>query len=337
MLNKAPGPGKKVLFQFDEYLGTAVYHFLYLPPDWKPGNRYPVIMDIPGNPFNHQWGDFSTGRPESSPIGYGVSEGNAICIGLPCIGLDGQSHVPQMGDVPVTLAYMKQVAVWVCENWGGDPARMVLAGYSRGGLGTSFLGRYDDEMADVWLAWLHYDGFDQPYGPEIQLRKSSYNTAADDWEVAGGIMRRFVRIKGRTTCIVGSGYNGAFQSYNTAHNFPYAFFSSPGRNHNPIWSIAETEVGRQVQEWYRNTLRVMPGTGSLSGTLTDGFGRPLAGIRIQTGLTRFSYSNEKGFFILEGLPAGARTVTMARDGTVFSTTNVVITSGVNATLNWQVN
>lgn len=335
MLSELPAPGKKVRVQFAEYAGTAVYHSLYLPPDWEPGKRYPVFMDIPGNPFYHQWGDYSTGKPESSPMGYGISEGKAICIGLPCIDTNGTMHVGALGDVPRTVDYMKKVAVSVCDEWGGDPARMILCGYSRGGIGTSFLGRYDDEIADVWLGWLHYDGFDQWYETNIYMRAASFNVTEDDWDVTGGIARRFARIKGRSTCIVNGGYVGAFADYNVAYNYPYAYFNAAGRNHSPIWSIAETVAGSNVRGWYRDTLQNLPGTGSISGIITDSGGQPLSGAKVQTGLTRFAYSDAQGQFTLEGLPVGYRTFVVTAAGSTFNSAQITIEVGINAPHNWQ--
>ena len=45
----APAAGKRVQ-QFDQqYAGTSVHHLLYLPTDWRAGNRYPVIVEYAGN------------------------------------------------------------------------------------------------------------------------------------------------------------------------------------------------------------------------------------------------------------------------------------------------
>ena len=45
----APAPGKRVRQINKNYAGTKVYHLLYLPTDWKDGEKYPVIIEYAGN------------------------------------------------------------------------------------------------------------------------------------------------------------------------------------------------------------------------------------------------------------------------------------------------
>src|ERR1700722_11516134 len=40
----APAAGKRVRAALPGY-GYGVYHALYLPPDWHPGGRYPVVVE----------------------------------------------------------------------------------------------------------------------------------------------------------------------------------------------------------------------------------------------------------------------------------------------------
>ena len=51
MTEEAPAAGKRVRQVAPEYEGTQVYHSLYLPTDWKPGEKYPVIVEYTGNYF----------------------------------------------------------------------------------------------------------------------------------------------------------------------------------------------------------------------------------------------------------------------------------------------
>ena len=44
-----PAPGRRVKQTLKDYSETGVYHVLYLPRDWKPGGRYPVIVEYAGN------------------------------------------------------------------------------------------------------------------------------------------------------------------------------------------------------------------------------------------------------------------------------------------------
>ncbi|AQQ72497.1 hypothetical protein SMSP2_02883 [Limihaloglobus sulfuriphilus] len=335
MVNKKPAAGCNVKYQFEEFSGTGVYHSVFLPSNWQPGGKYPVIMDIPGNPFEHYWGDISSGRPESSPIGYGVSNGKAICIGLPCISPDGNSHVRALGDVKQTVAYMKKVAVWVSREMGGDPARMILTGYSRGGQGTAFLGRYDDEIADIWLGWLHYDGFDMPLEPHVHMRKYSYNVTEDDYRVDGNIIKRFARIKGRSTFIVNSGYVNLFEAYNKKYGFPCEHVLTGSRNHNPDWSLMETETLKQARQWYSRTLIELTGTGQASGIVTDTNSRPVQGAVVYTGLTRFASTGNDGRFVFEGLPVGPREFVLVISGKTQAKKQITIKEGLNSTVKFD--
>src|SRR5512139_2403840 len=51
MTEAPPGPGLRVRQVALEYSGTEVYHALYLPEDWKPGGKYPLIVEYTGNRF----------------------------------------------------------------------------------------------------------------------------------------------------------------------------------------------------------------------------------------------------------------------------------------------
>jgi len=44
-----PRAGRRVRRTLSEYQGTEVHHTLYLPTDWRPGRRYPVLIEYPGN------------------------------------------------------------------------------------------------------------------------------------------------------------------------------------------------------------------------------------------------------------------------------------------------
>lgn len=80
-----PAPGIRVRYRLpdDEQLG--IHAVLQLPHDWRPGRRFPVIVEFPGNLF---FGPacYSTGRPEQCVIGYGMTKGlGAICLGVPFV------------------------------------------------------------------------------------------------------------------------------------------------------------------------------------------------------------------------------------------------------------
>ena len=59
-----PAPGRRVKQVAPQYEGTDVHHVLYLPEDWEPDARYPVIVEYAGNgPYRSPFGDVSTGQP----------------------------------------------------------------------------------------------------------------------------------------------------------------------------------------------------------------------------------------------------------------------------------
>ena len=48
----------------------------------------------------------------------------------------------------------------ICAEFGGDPKKVVLCGFSRGAIGVSFLGLHDDEVAKLWCGLWAHDHFD---------------------------------------------------------------------------------------------------------------------------------------------------------------------------------
>lgn len=69
MLTGPPAAGQRVRVTPLEYAGTEVYHSLYLPADWKPDGRYPVIVEYTGNYWPPAG---STGEVKDANLGYGL-------------------------------------------------------------------------------------------------------------------------------------------------------------------------------------------------------------------------------------------------------------------------
>jgi hypothetical protein len=109
-----PGPGRRVKAVEPSFVGTQAYHALYLPEEWtfpssssggvQPGEKkedekqmtkernsasdsggeeerpssslWPVIVEYMGNgPWHDDTGDYSSGRPEDSNLGFGIGAG----------------------------------------------------------------------------------------------------------------------------------------------------------------------------------------------------------------------------------------------------------------------
>ena len=91
MTNEIPAAGRRVRQVAPEYKGTEVYHALYLPVDWEPDGKYPVIVEYTGNKFAECG---STGEVRDANLGYGLSGGKRfIWVSMPCTSWDGTEYV----------------------------------------------------------------------------------------------------------------------------------------------------------------------------------------------------------------------------------------------------
>ena len=164
-----PAPGRLVLQQLPAYAGTAVRHALWLPEDWTPDRRFPVIVEYLGN--TRQVKDGLIGG------GMGISGGrDFIWVVLPFVAVDGKTDADMWwGDVAATVAYAKEAVPAICAAWSGDPARVLLTGHSRGAIACNYIGLHDDGIAKLWRAivpFSHYDDAHIPWGmtPEEQAK-----------------------------------------------------------------------------------------------------------------------------------------------------------------------
>ncbi len=171
-----PAPGRRVRQTTPEYEGTEVHHSLYLPTDWTPQGKYPVLIEYTGN----QWpASGSTGKVADANLGYGLTGGKGfIWVVLPCVENGKQKNaVKWWGDLDATLNYCKVNVPRICEQFGGDRDNLFLCGFSRGAIAANYLGLADDEIAQLWKGFIthdHYDGVfnvsDQPSALERLAR-----------------------------------------------------------------------------------------------------------------------------------------------------------------------
>ena len=88
-----------------------------------------MIVEYAGNgPYQNQFGDISTGHPEGSKMGYGITGGRGfIWVCIPYLNTDGTRNVTQWwGDKPKndpqpTLAYCKRSSHGFAGNTAGTP------------------------------------------------------------------------------------------------------------------------------------------------------------------------------------------------------------------------
>jgi hypothetical protein len=161
-----PAPGKMVLQSLPAYAGTEVAHALYLPTDWQKEERFPVIIEYLGNGSRVR---------DRKNFGYALSGGKGfIWAVLPYVSSDRKRDMDWWwGDVGATVAYAKEAVPAICREWGGDPARVVLTGYSRGAIACNYIGLHDDQIARLWRAMIpvsHYDDAHTAWGMTAEER-----------------------------------------------------------------------------------------------------------------------------------------------------------------------
>ena len=160
--NAAPSAGHRVRYRLEGDQDSKIYSLLNLPEDWKPGQKYPVIVEYPGNVFFTP-GCYSTGLPDQCVIGFGMNKGKgAICLGLPFVDRQADEIVESgWGNADDTCDYAIKMVDQVCTKFGGDPENLVLTGFSRGAIACGYIGLRNDRIAKLWKgihACQHYDG-----------------------------------------------------------------------------------------------------------------------------------------------------------------------------------
>jgi len=241
-----PGAGLRVRESLSGYESWDLRHVLYLPRGWKPGGRHPVIVEYPGNgPYKNALGDVSTGRVEDCRLGFGMGGGNDfIWVCLPFVDKGGKRHARQWwGDPDATATYCRQAVARVCGEFGGDPERVVLCGFSRGAIACGYIGLRDDATARLWrgiFAHSHYDG----------VRRWGY---ADDSPEAA--MARLRRLNGRPQFVSHEeSVEPARAFLKKAGAANTTFLALPWPNHTADWVLKDIPERRKLREWLGMTL-----------------------------------------------------------------------------------
>ena len=253
MVEGVPAAGKRVKQVAPEYKGTKVFHTLYLPADWKPDQKrkYPVIVEYAGNgPYRNGYGDTSAGTVEGSNLGYGISAGKRfIWLCLPYVNSKTKTNQRRWwGDVEATVEYCKKNVPRICEQYGGDPSKVILAGFSRGAIACNYIGLHDDGIAKLWRAFVpysHYDG----------VRKWGY-AGADK----ASALKRLKRLKGRPQFICMENSIGETKRYlaSTGVKGDFTFVVTPFRNHNDRWAHRDSPQRKQLRRWVARVLADKP-------------------------------------------------------------------------------
>jgi len=198
----APAAGRRVAVTPPEYEGTQVHHSLWLPADWDLAwqaakKRWPVIVEYTGN-LSPAHG--STGKVQDAGLGYGLSGGRFIWVVLPYVAADGMhNEVTWWGDVEATVDYAKKNVPRICGEFGGDPGKVLVCGFSRGAIGVNFIGLHDDEIAKLWCGFVshdHYDGVKEWAGTSWGAPLDAYRRGARE---------RLARLAGRPALVCEGG------------------------------------------------------------------------------------------------------------------------------------
>jgi len=246
--HEKPLPGKRVWQQNPGYEKTKLAHALYLPPDWKPDEKYPVIMEYPGNGgFSNALNDRSQGRVQDCKLGFGLSGGKGmIWVSLPFVDpKTGKHSINWWGDPDATAEYCKQTVARICKEFGGDPHAVFLTGFSRGAIACNYIGLRDDEIASLWKGFLphsHYDG----------VRKWSY----PDSDVASA-QKRLARLGRRPQFITQEKSTNATEQYlkDSKSKGQFTFLAIPYPNHSDEWVLKNLPERTQARSWLAEILK----------------------------------------------------------------------------------
>jgi hypothetical protein len=247
----APDAGRRVRATTTGWEGSKVHHALYLPRDWKPEGRFPVLVEYAGNGgYTNNLGDACDGTVEGARLGFGLSGGSGfIWIAMPFVEVTNGSKLNAArwwGDVPETKRYCIATVAEACARFGGDTGRVVLCGFSRGAIACNFIGLHDDEIARVWRAFFchsHYDG----------VRENWPYAGAD--RISAGV--RLSRLRGRPQWISHEESVRSTQRYleSAARGGNFTYLTLPFPNHADAWVLRDLPERDQARAWLRDATR----------------------------------------------------------------------------------
>ena len=235
-----PTPGTRVR-QFNRgYERSDVYHLLYLPTDWQEGKTYPVIVEYAGNKYKS-----SMGTVEGSSLGYGISGGKGVIwVCMPFVDKKKKRNaVTWWGDIDATVAYCKSAVRRICQEYGGDPNAIILAGFSRGAIACNYIGLRDDEIASLWCGFIchsHYDGV---------LERWPYADKDPD--------SALVRLKrlGNRPQLISDGSERLVAATRTylEEVYPsgnFTFLTGGFREHTDTWVLRDIPARQAIRDWF---------------------------------------------------------------------------------------
>lgn len=245
LLDTSPGAGKRVRLELWKDAPPVI---LYLPTDWVADKKFPVLIELAGNGnYQNKFGDTSSGLPEGSKLGYGLSGGKGfIWACVPFLnGAGDQIALTWWGDAPAyrpdsTVAFLKRTVPALCERFSGDPHRVVLCGFSRGAIAANAIGLHDDEIAALWrgfICYSHYDGI-----------RSKWPFAGAD---AASARQRLARLQRRPQLICCESTVADTRRYleSTGIQGDFTFLETGFRNHNDAWALRPSAARDAARKW----------------------------------------------------------------------------------------
>lgn len=289
-------PGAFVRVVAPEYAGTGVYHGVYLPPDWTPGRRYPVIVESPCN----KYGTF-TGKVDDTRLGYHIAGCRSyIYIVVPYIKAKANLDYG-WGELDTNLAYWQLNVRRTLEAVGGDPGAVIVGGFSRGAIGAGYVALQDDVIADAWLGFFLHSHADVVS-----------NLTPDG---GAGSATRMARTAGRASLLSwgaandgGSGNSLKGVELLTSFGYPVQTLAVPDVGHTDVWSIDDEASRAIAQSWLFAAVAARTGTGAVHGRVTDAQALGVPGVRVEAGPAHFATTDAAGHYALRGLLHGPRTV-----------------------------
>lgn len=281
-----PAAGHRVWRSLPEYSATKLRHVLTLPRNWRKDAQFPIIVEYTGNEFYHKF-CHSTGLTEQGTMAYGLGRGqDFILLNLPFVSPDGQREQPAgWGDEAKTIDYCLAALRDVFDRFGGDSSAVILTGFSRGQIAMNCIGLRDDRIADVWLAFIGANpGKTWPGG-------KGWNNSHVGWD------ERAARMKGRPW-------------FDEHPKF------GPGV-HVDVEYLEDCESTVNTRRWLREVIDARPGLHDVRGRVTTADGQGMAGVRVESGPTRFAWTDKDGRYVLRSVVVGERTVRVRKEGVTF--------------------
>ena len=252
LIGDTPRAGRRVRVRCPSVASDEIFFSLYLPVNWKPSQKFPVLVELPGNGgYRNAWGDACSGDVADACMGYGITGGqDAIWMVVPFLNANGTDVArtwwgdPAAYSVDATLRFLNAAVDEVIQTWGGDAEQVVLAGFSRGSLACNYLGLNNDQIASRWQAFIcysHFDGVEQGW-PYPQSDRAS-------------ALKRLSRLGDRLefVCMESGPAYERIREYLSEVEDPDRFSvrTTGFRNHNDQWLLRPSATRRVLRQWYQ--------------------------------------------------------------------------------------